>query len=161
MFLPLPLLAVWLSSHFQRRCHTAAPGCCSPVLPSRAWGRHSWVPCGAQAPRERRCCQRRAQMVLGAARDCNADSGVHCRAQAPGTAGAVKRGSAQAAVPGESLSLGAFPPSSRGGRQREGSSPVSGAVPATKQGETGQGSAASSLRGSCAPCSHTDSSLCL
>lgn len=44
------------------------------MLPSRAWGRHSWVPCGAQAPRERRCCPRRAQMVLGAARDCNADS---------------------------------------------------------------------------------------
>lgn len=30
MFFPLPLLAVWLSSHFQRRCHRAAPGCCHP-----------------------------------------------------------------------------------------------------------------------------------
>lgn len=104
-------------------------GCCCPG----PWGSTAGCPLGHRLPRVRQCSQDRAGMVLVAVWDCNADSAVHCRAQTPNTTGCVKQGSAQAAVPGESLTLGASPPSTAG-REAEGrGDPCHCCSPATKQ----------------------------
>lgn len=88
---------------------------------------HSWdvlgpgtAQLGHRLPRVRQCSQGRAGQGLVAVWDCNADSAVHCRAQTPNTTACVRQGSAQAAVPGESLTPGASPPSTPGREQREG-----------------------------------------
>lgn len=113
-------------------------------------------PLGHRLPRMRQCCQGRAGMVLVAVWDCNADS-AEPKQQTPL---AVSNRAWSKLQFLKSLTLGAPPPSTLE-REAEGrGDPVSLVqwLPQSSR-ETGKRIAASSLRGSCAPCSHTGSSL--